>query len=299
MRAESSGEAGQTWMNGLDHQVSDLENRWGITAGDIHEGGSEALVMNARFEDGREAVLKLCLPDSTDIVKEAELLKLAAGRGYAAVLAHDEATGALLLEKLGEKLSDVVEDEEAQIRVLCETMKAAWISLESSPGLTTGAEKAVWLRDFINEKWELLGQPCNKKTIQQAIVFSKERESAHSDENAVLVHGDAHANNALLVPGSDSSNVTCKFIDPDGLFAEKACDLAVPMRDWNTGLLEGATIELAKERCQLLSDLTGVDYESIWQWGFVERVSTGLVLIEIGMVEEGEMYLAIADRLAS
>ena len=91
-------------------------------------------------------------------------------------------------------------------------------------------------------------------------------------------------------------DVRCKFVDPDGLFAERACDLAVPMREWSDELLAGNTGRLALARCELLASLTGVDPEPIWQWGYVERVSTGLTMLDIGMREEGRESLAVADR---
>ncbi len=36
---------------------------------------------------------------------------------------------------------------------------------------------------------------------------------------------------------------------------------------------------------------------AIWQWGFMERVSTGLHMMEIGMKAEGWATLAVADRI--
>jgi streptomycin 6-kinase len=90
----------------------------------------------------------------------------------------------------------------------------------------------------------------------------------------------------------------CKFIDPDGLFGEKACDLAVPMRDWSDELLAGDTLRLCQVRCELLAHLTGVAERAIWQWGYIERVSTGLALLEIGMKSEGAQMLAVAERIS-
>ena len=92
-------------------------------------------------------------------------------------------------------------------------------------------------------------------------------------------------------------NRLCKFVDPDGLFAEKACDLAVPMRDWSSELLKGDTCSLARERCELLAELSGVESRAIWQWGFIERVSTGLHMLQIGLKTEGAESLVVADHL--
>jgi streptomycin 6-kinase len=77
----------------------------------------------------------------------------------------------------------------------------------------------------------------------------------------VLVHGDAHGANTLRVPGTSEY----RFVDPDGLFAEPACDLAVPMREWSTELLgSGEPARAARERCVRLSALTGVASQPIW-----------------------------------
>ena len=89
----------------------------------------------------------------------------------------------------------------------------------------------------------------------------------------------------------------CKLIDPDGMFAEQACDLAVPMREWSAAL-RPAPVRLARERCSYLAELCGASERAIWQWGFMERVSSGMLLLEIGLDEDGSEMLAIADRLA-
>jgi streptomycin 6-kinase len=44
----------------------------------------------------------------------------------------------------------------------------------------------------------------------------------------------------------------------------------------------------------MLATLTGVDETAIWEWGFIERVSTGLLATELGMAEAPGM-LAVAD----
>ncbi len=69
------------------------------------------------------------------------------------------------------------------------------------------------------------------------------------------------------------------------------------MRDWSKELITGRTLTLAKERCEFLAELSDVDSRAIWQWGFVERVSTGLSMLHMGMNDEGRESLIVADRL--
>jgi streptomycin 6-kinase len=111
----------------------------------------------------------------------------------------------------------------------------------------------------------------------------------------VLVHGDAHAHNTLQDPLHRSrAGAEFKFIDPDGLFAERAYDLAIPMREWSSELLEGDPTRLGRERCGLLGHLTGVDTQAIWEWGFVERVSTGLLAMQVDAEGVGRRMLEVA-----
>lgn len=37
----------------------------------------------------------------------------------------------------------------------------------------------------------------------------------------------------------------------------------------------------------------------IWQWGFIERVSTGLVLLQLGLEALGREFLQVADLWAA
>ena len=69
------------------------------------------------------------------------------------------------------------------------------------------------------------------------------------------------------------------------------------LRGWNEELLSaGSTGEVARERCKDVASLCGVDAEVIWQWAFIERVSTGL-LLRIGFLRaEAATYLKVADR---
>ena len=298
LRAEAHGEQGKQWLASLDERVRQLTAQWDLAVGPVLSGGSESLVSHVQLGEGRAAVLKIGLPGSADLATEAKVFRLAAGHGYAELLAHDPAHNALLLERLGPALRDTVSAVADQIQVLCRTLQDAWLPLTESHGLMTGAEKATWLAAFILEKWHALGQPCAKPLIDQALAFTEERAAAYHPDHAVLVHGDAHANNALLVTGAQTDGAfRCKFVDPDGLFAEKACDLAVPMRDWSEELLTGDTLRLAYERCARLAALTGVEERAIWQWGFMERVSTGLHLLELGMKTEALATLAVAERL--
>jgi hypothetical protein len=73
------------------------------------------------------------------------------------------------------------------------------------------------------------------------------------------------------------------------------CDLAVPMRGWTDQLLAGDPLLRRRERCAFISDLTGVEPDAIWQWGFLECMSTGLYMLRLGWRAPAHALLRVAD----
>lgn len=155
------------------------------------------------------------------------------------------------------------------------------------------------MAQLISELWDRLERPCSEHLVSQALEFARRRMDAFDLERCVLVHGDPHPANTLLVrtprAGAESGYV---FVDPEGFLCEPEYDLGVVMRDWNEGLLAAADpLALAHEYCRLLARETGLDEASIWEWGFIERVSTGLYLCAYGSSEYGQPFFKTAQRL--
>jgi len=296
-RAATHGEVGAAWLAGLDALVDGLARDWGLALGASLDGGTEALVMEATTAGGRAAILKVTLAGTRTIDGELRTLRLAAGRGYAEVYRHDAARGAMLLERLGPKLIDLGLSVADQIEAICATLQVAWTRPADIAGLMTGADKATALARLIARRWEETGRPCGGPVIDTALAFAEDRRRAFDPRTAVLGHGDAHAWNTLQVPDSDPARF--KFVDPDGLFIEPAYDLGISMREWEEELLAGDALALGRARCALLSRLTGVPEEPIWQWGFLERVSTGLLLAEMGLDEQARAFLTVAEAWAN
>lgn len=292
-RIQAHGVEGRDWLASLPGMVDTLSARWQCEPVRIMSGGSESLVLEASRENDT-AIMKIGLPGSCDCSHEAHVLALAPTSVYVEVYAHDAEHNALLLEQLGPSLDSMRLPADSQFEVLCTNLEQAWIPLPADHGLMTGAAKANWLADFIDNIWREL-KPERPDTIRdQAREFAYLRAAAHIDKTSVLVHGDAHEFNTLANPDNPGR---FKFVDPDGLCAEPACDLAVLMRGWNAELLKGDPHMLARMRCDKLASLTGVDPGAIWQWGFMERVSTGLLLLHIGLTQEANEMLDVAEAL--
>ncbi len=297
-KAMARGSEGRRWLDHLGRLIGELEHDWGVTVGSTLRGGSESYVAAARTEAGDDAVVKLEMPPYASFASEVRILAAADGRGYVRLLEHDEERNAMLQERLGPSLRESGLPIPVQIEILCATMQRAW-DVRAPAGLPSGADKARWLSEFIAATWEELNRPCSRRVIEQALSFAETRGAAFDPEATVLVHGDAHSANALQDPRHSPAAARFKLVDPDGLLAEPAYDLAIPMREWSRELLEGDAARLGRERCAYLSRLTGVDPQGIWEWGFVERVSTGLLATRVGADRLGREMLDVAEAWAT
>jgi streptomycin 6-kinase len=70
--------------------------------------------------------------------------------------------------------------------------------------------------------------------------------------------------------------------------------MGILMREDPRELLEGD----AQERARWLARRCGLYAAAIWEWGVIERVSTGLLCTEVGLQPVGREMLAVADRVA-
>ncbi len=277
------------WLDDLPLLVASLEREWGIAVGDAYRDSTEAFVAQATCANGMEAVLKLIVPRDGDAAEnEIAVLRLTDGEGCVRLLRDDPVRGALLLERLGRSLYELALPIRRRHEILCSTAARVWRPAPGS-GLPTGAEKSRWLTDFIAATWEELDRPCSERAIDHAIACAARRGDAHRDERAVLVHGDVHQWNALEAPDG------FKLVDPDGLLAEPEYDLGIIMREDPLDVADNDP----HERARWLADRTGLDATSIWEWGVVERVSTGLLGTKVGLQPVSGQMLAVADRLAA
>jgi streptomycin 6-kinase len=289
------GAEGEAWLAALPDLAAELAGAWNLDLGEPMTGGTAAVVLAARTAEGREAVLKLPPPGADPTHSEARTLIAGRGRGYVELLAHDPASGAMLLERLGPQLFELGLPLDDQLVAICDTLRLAWTSPPAAEAFMDGRTKAASLAAIIEAEWEALGRPCQRRTVDLALAFAAERGAAFDPARAVLCHGDAHAWNTLLAPGPGARSF--KLVDPDGVFIEPAYDLAIPMREWAADLLAGDPAERGLARCHRLGALAGVAPGPIWRWGLVERVSTGLLNIKAGF-EGAEDFLTVADAWA-
>jgi len=285
-KAMAVGAAG--WLDELPTLIDNLAKQWTLTVGRAYSDSTEAFVTRVQLDDGTPAVLKLLVPRAADVAaNEIEVLRRTKGEGCVRLLRYDASRNALLLERLGASLYELARPFEERLEILCATARRVW---RPAPGaaLPTGADKGRWLAEFIVEKWEQLDRPCSEAAVDDALTCAASRVASHADERSLLVHGDVHQWNALQDDGA------FKLVDPDGLLAEAEYDLGILMREDPRELLAGDP----RERARWLAARTGLDANAIWEWGVVERVSTGLLGTEVGLQPVAREMLAAADLVA-
>ncbi|HYX48200.1 MAG TPA: aminoglycoside phosphotransferase family protein, partial [Ktedonobacteraceae bacterium] len=302
LRAEQSSLETRQWLKDLPDLIAELEQEWEVSIGQPLSGGSSAYVAPVKTASGN-AVIKIAMPIGDDpygFEQEIDTLLRAHGHGYVRVLQFDYERRALLLEQLGLSMQERQLQPKQAIPLLCKTLQQAWLVPPGTDQTLHASEyKAQTLAQLIRELWHTLERPCSENIVSQALDFARRRQDALDPQRCVVVHGDPHPANALLVraprAGAESGYV---FVDPEGFLCEPEYDLGVVMRDWNEELLATADpLALAHEYCELLARESGLDGATIWEWGFIERVSSGLYLCAYGSSEYGQPFFQTAQRL--
>lgn len=287
VRNKVVAEGSSVWLDDLPAVVASLAQDWSLTIGASLRGGHAALVVEATLADGTPAVLKIGVPESrSDLRRQATTLRLANGDGCANLLRDDLDREALLLERLGSVMYDVVPDPVARHDLLCDLAGQLWRPVGPEVDLPTGADWARRSADLLNRLWEETGRPCSRNTVEDALGCIDRRIRAHDDASAVLVHGDVHDFNAL-----EAGNGTFKLIDPAGLRAEPAYDLGTIVR------CNPDSDDELRARTERLATRSGLDATAIWEWGTIHRVVSGLYCRSIQFQPFGDLLLAEADRL--
>ncbi|WP_375426171.1 aminoglycoside phosphotransferase family protein [uncultured Friedmanniella sp.] len=292
-RIRALGDEGSAWEARLPRLLSELAAEWSLTLGGPKPGGSSSYVTSARTGAGGEVVLKVSLPDP-QLVHEADTLRRADGRGYVRLLAADPGRGALLLEALGVSLQHATLPVPDQLALLADTLALAWQPADEHPD--AARDKARDLGDFVAQAWIEQDRPCPEAVVDRALTYAQRRRSDPGEP--VFLHGDPHPGNLLAVPsGRPGGETGWCFIDPSGFVADRAYDLGVVLRDWSGRLAgSGARPRLA-QWCRLLAERSGVDATRIWEWSYLERVSTGLYLRSFGADRAGAPFLRSAELL--
>lgn len=249
---------------------------------------------------GERLVLKIALPDSsTGAVghrRQATALRLGDPASWVRLVAADGVDGALLLERLGDRLDSRGLAVEDVIDIAADTLAREWRPAPVGADLPSGLDQLDWLEGFVTSTAPAFADRCSDAVVREALACIGARRSALDSVDPVMVHGDGHAANVLAHPSGDG---TYRLVDPEGFVSQPEHDLGVLLRGFNAELLvSGDSVATAVAWHHRMAERTSTDVEAIWQWSTIERVSSGLLLASLGLDDEAGPMLSAASVLA-
>ncbi len=302
-RLAGLGPAGEAWVADLPGLVARLCARWDArVVGRSLPGGSASLVVPVETATG-SAALKVAVPGE-DLDPEARVLRVACGRGYARLLGHAPEEQAVLVERLGASLDRSPQPVERSLDTLTRTLRLAWAAVPSAvgPAPARGADRAGLLHARVTE----LARSAGPRDLEgwdgalgEALRCAERRAAAYDPQACVVAHGDAHPGNLLrrAAVADPTDPGAWAFVDPDGVRAEPACDVGVALRDWSSHLLGPGSRARLEGWCARAAAHTGTDEQAVWDWAYLERVSTGLWVTSFGAPAVGRPFLLSAVAL--
>jgi diaminopimelate epimerase len=261
----------QWWLDALPELVADLERDWRITVGRALGGGTEAFVAEATTAEGERAVLKLVLPQGLDAARhEITTLRLADGQGCARLLRDDATRGALLVERLGSvagrcrvQLLAAAGDPRRPLRA---GMASPPPTLAFRPGRRRPAISSTSSNDSGPSSTACLLPPGRR--LCPGVRPATGRRALNGARPSLFMRTSTRGTPCVALTGAMRSST------PTGCSRSRkriwaSCCVRTPTT-CSPGILGRGTTWLARR--------TGTDPIAIWEWGAIERVSTGLLL---------------------
>lgn len=276
-----NGEAGRRFIAGLPRLAAEFLDRWELRRDGTAMHGVTALVLPVvRRTDGVEAVLKLQLLDEES---EGEPVALRAwdGDGAVRLLDHDEATGAMLLERLDSaRMLSHVPDSRAAVLVIARLL-AHLTSGPAPEGLRGLGDIAAAMLEQTPRALERIPDPDARALVADCAAAVREVAAEPGDR---LLHWDLHDENVLA-----ADRAPWLAIDPKPLAGDPGFDLLPAI--WNR--FDAAEI---RWRFDAMTDVLALDRARARAWSLGRVLQNCLWEIEDGRPLEPEQ-LEIARQL--
>jgi streptomycin 6-kinase len=276
--AATWGAKGAAWLERFPAFVAAYEARWDISVGSPLQDLSYNYVAPATLADGREAILKLGVPNR-ELTAEIEALRCYDGRGAVRLLAGDAAGGALLLERLrpGTPLYDL-HDEERATAIAAGVMRRLWRPLPPDHAFPTVADWAAGL-DRLRARFDGGTGPFPSDLVARAeSLFAGLLASSGAP---VLLHGDLHHWNILA-----ATRAPWLAIDPKGVAGEPAYEVGALLRNpWGKPLDLAHPGRVQARRVAVLAERLGFDPARIAGWALAQAVLSAWWSIEDGATD--------------
>jgi streptomycin 6-kinase len=262
---ELHGAAGAEWLDYLPSLLDECAKRWSLTIGPAFVPLSYNYVAPAVCSDGRDATLKVGVPNP-ELRTEIEALRIFDGQGSVLLLDADAEKGLLLLERLmpGLPLSVAAVDERAT-SIAVRVMKQLWKPVPEGHIFPSVERWASGLERLRHEFDGGCG-PFPEALIEQAeTLFS---ELIASSQEPVLLHGDLHHGNIL-----SAERQPWLALDPKGVVGEMEYEVGALLRNPMPQLQnEPHPRRILARRVDQLAEELGFDRERLLSWGIAQAV---------------------------
>lgn len=266
----TKGEVGRKWLEELPKVLSQLEKDWQIVLEKPFENCYCNYVAKGKNTKGEDIVLKIGFPDE-QFYREIEYLKLQKAGPIPRLLRVDEATPALLLERIEPAETLTTLADEKAIEITAQLVKQLWKKVEGTHAFKTSA---YFYQDFLRLKDQLIvKQLFSEKVIlkaQQAYLALQEKP-----QDEVLLHGDLHQFNIIF-----DSQKGWLVIDPSGVVGEREYDLAAFLRNPPSFGLGQNLKQKLENRIYLFARELNLDPRRIYLWALFQTVLASFWAVE-------------------
>ncbi|MFK0022906.1 aminoglycoside phosphotransferase family protein [Streptomyces sp. NPDC090798] len=294
-QAKYNGAAGRAFVAGLPERAAHFLERWELRLDGPSMHGVTALVLPVLRADGTPAVLKLQLPDE-ESAGEPAALRVWDGGAAVRLLAHDEATCTLLLERLDQtgSLAHLPDTREAALVVA--RLLARLTAAPAPKGMRRLGDIAEAMLERVPGALKLIVDPAERRLVEDCAAAVREVATEPGDR---LLHWDLHYDNVLQdlqapdgLQDGDARSVgrgPWVAIDPKPLAGDPGFDLCPALGN----RFEPAEI---RWRFDAMTDVMGLDRERARAWTLGRVLQNTLWEIEDGRPLEA-VQLEIARRL--
>ncbi|MFH9471123.1 aminoglycoside phosphotransferase family protein [Streptomyces clavifer] len=291
-QSEFNGAAGRSFIAGLPGLAGRFLEEWGLRRdGPVLYGMCALVLPVVRVSDGRRAALKLQAVDE-ETVGEPIALRVwgEAGAGTVGLLAHDAATGVMLLERLDERrpLTGVA-DARVAVRVLAESL-ARLVAVPAPEGMRRLGDVAALMLEEAPRAVGALADEGERRLLLDCAAAVREVAGEPGDR---LLHWDLHYDNILAGCAEEGREGEWVALDPKPLAGDPGFELFPALDNrfdasevvWRFDVMTGA-LGLDRERARAWT-LGRVLQNGLWIRGGGQRLPADHVEIARRLLGRG------------
>ncbi|MFJ9405485.1 aminoglycoside phosphotransferase family protein [Streptomyces sp. NPDC101393] len=279
----------RVWLAALPAVVQQRLDAWELTLERVHApGGRSSLLALVRQRDGSPAALKFPVPGRVS-AHEGAALRVWDGWGAVRLLRSDEASGALLLERLQGSVSLRSLPEAKALLEAAGTARRLWVEPGEGHPFETLSGRTEEAAESLRTAGALVA--AAGPLVDEALELRRALPAGSTE--AVLLHGAFRQGKVLAAERSP-----WLAIGPAPVVGERAYDLAGLVLDRFEDLVAGSGAAAAtRRRVAKLADSLEVDRDRLRDWTLYRAVDAGVRESAVGDRQRGELLLEFAAWL--